>query len=160
MLGNTCSAKLQVPADLPFTERGAQPLLCTAHGTEQEPAVFPSHRCVPADKKSSRAFRLYILQLLTPPKSFGLCRCPLPRLTVLATETQGCVHLYSFKTIGVNPLYFNIFLSMLMIPFKNFFKMRKMVLFDMLVNLFHVWLSRRQWIIKLASAFNMLFWLK
>ena len=39
MLGNTCSAKLKVPADLPFTEQGAHPLLCTAHGTEQEPAV-------------------------------------------------------------------------------------------------------------------------
>lgn len=75
---------------------------------------------------------------------------------VLATETQECVHLYLFKNIGVNPLYFNIFLSMLMIPFKKFLKMRKMVLFDMLVNLFHVWLSRRQWIIKLASAFNQL----
>ena len=72
MLGNTCSAKLKVPADLPFTEQGAHPLLCTAHGTEQEPAVFPFHRCVLADKKSSRALRLYILQLLKTPKSFGL----------------------------------------------------------------------------------------
>lgn len=34
--------------------------------------------------------------------------------------------------------------------------MGKMVLFDMLVNLFHVWLSRRQWITKLVSAFSQL----
>ena len=34
--------------------------------------------------------------------------------------------------------------------------MRKMVLFDMLVNLSHVWLGGRQWIIKLVSAFSQL----
>lgn len=71
MLGNTCSAKLKVPADLPFTEQGAHP--CSAqHTARNRNQLFPFHKCILADKKSSRALRLYILQLLKTPKSFGL----------------------------------------------------------------------------------------
>lgn len=95
--GDTCSAKLKVPADLPFTGKGTQPLLCTAHSIKQEPAVSISQ--VPSGRREvlPSSESLHPAELLKTPKSFGLCGCSLSRLTVLATETQECVHLYSFK---------------------------------------------------------------
>ena len=118
------SAKLNVPADLPFTEKGARPLLCTARNRNQ-----PCFPFTDVFQQTSILLRLKSLHHIPP---YWRRR---RALVYVGVHYRGWRHLqlklrnvFTFirsNTTAVNPLYFNIFLWMLTIPFKNFFKWEK-----------------------------------